>query len=290
VFLKTREVKTVLRVYEAITLGAKELEGVCENPRLESELLLSHALGVDRVWLAIRRDETLKEEELDRFFKYIEKRKARIPYQYIVKKQYFMGLEFYVDERVLIPRPETEILVEEVLKRIKKGDVVLDIGTGSGAIAVSIAKLFPECKVYALDISEEALEVAMYNARNLGVIDNILFLKSDVFSNVPYGLKFDLIISNPPYIKKGEIEFLQEEVKKEPILALDGGEDGLFFFRKIAYSARPFLKKGSKIFFEIGYGQKDEVKGILIENGFKNIQVVKDLAGIDRVVIGEYYG
>jgi len=185
-----------LRVYEAITLGAKELEGVCENPRLESELLLSHALGVDRVWLAIRRDETLKEEELDRFFKYIEKRKARIPYQYIVKKQYFMGLEFYVDERVLIPRPETEILVEEVLKRIKKGDVVLDIGTGSGAIAVSIAKLFPECKVYALDVSEEALEVAMYNARNLGVIDNILFLKSDVFSNVPYGLKFDLIISN----------------------------------------------------------------------------------------------
>ncbi|MGB9779605.1 peptide chain release factor N(5)-glutamine methyltransferase [Caldanaerobacter sp.] len=278
-----------MRVYEAIASGARELEGVCENPRLESELLLSHALGVDRVWLAIKRDETLNEQEIVRFFEYIEKRKARVPYQYIVKKQYFMGLEFYVDERVLIPRPETEILVEEVLKRIKKGDIVLDIGTGSGAIAVSIAKHFPECKVYALDISEEALEVAMYNAKRFGV-GNILFLKSDIFSNVPDSLKFDVIVSNPPYIKRSEIESLQEEVKKEPVLALDGGEDGLFFFREIAYGARPFLKKGSKIFFEIGYDQRDEVKGILLENGFKNIQVAKDLAGIDRVVIGEYYG
>jgi release factor glutamine methyltransferase len=277
-----------LKVYEAIALGAKELESVCPNPRLESELLLSHSLRIDRVKLAIKRDEVLKEEELERFLKYIEKRKSRIPYQYIVKKQHFMGFEFYVDERVLIPRPETEILVEEALKRMKSGDLILDIGTGSGAIAISIAKLFPDCKVYAVDVSEEALEVAKYNAEKLGVAEKIIFIKSDIFSNIPQDVKFDLIVSNPPYIKKAELENLQEEVKKEPILALDGGEDGLFFYKRIIPDCKFYLKKGGRGLFEIGYGQREEVEKIFLENGFDEIEVIKDLAHIDRVIIGRY--
>lgn len=277
-----------LKVYEAINCGAKELKGVCDNPRLEAELLLAHCFKINRTALFLRREEEISKEQLERFLEFINMRKSHIPYQYIVKKQYFMGLEFFVDENVLIPRPETEILVEETLKRLKRGDVVLDIGTGSGAIAVSIAKYFPDCTVYAVDISKKAIEIAKHNAKKQGVLDRIFFIESDLFCNLPPNLKFDFIVSNPPYIKKREIELLQEEVKKEPIVALDGGEDGLFFYKKIIREAPFYIKSGGKIGFEIGYSQKEEVTTLLEESGFKDVEIIKDLAGIDRVIIAEH--
>jgi|Wag4MinimDraft_11_1082651.scaffolds.fasta_scaffold00329_10 release factor glutamine methyltransferase len=277
-----------LKVYEAINCGAKELKGVCDNPRLEAELLLAHCFKINRTALFLRREEEISKEQLERFLEFVNMRKSHIPYQYIVKKQYFMGLEFFVDENVLIPRPETEILVEETLKRLKRGDVVLDIGTGSGAIAVSIAKYFPDCTVYAVDISKKAIEIAKHNAKKQGVLDRIFFIESDLFCNLPPNLKFDFIVSNPPYIKKREIELLQEEVKKEPIVALDGGEDGLFFYKKIIREAPFYIKSGGKIGFEIGYSQKEEVTTLLEESGFKDVEIIKDLAGIDRVIIAEH--
>ncbi len=277
-----------LKVYEAINWGAKELKGVCDNPRLEAELLLAHCFKINRTALFLRREEEISKEQLERFLEFVNMRKSHIPYQYIVKKQYFMGLEFFVDENVLIPRPETEILVEEALKRLKRGDVVLDIGTGSGAIAVSIAKYFPDCTVYAVDISKKAIEIAKHNAKKQGVLDRIFFIESDLFCNLPPNLKFDFIVSNPPYIKKREIELLQEEVKKEPIVALDGGEDGLFFYKKIIREAPFYIKSGGKIGFEIGYSQKEEVTTLLEESGFKDVEIIKDLAGIDRVIIAEH--
>jgi release factor glutamine methyltransferase len=277
-----------LKVYEAINCGAKELKGVCDNPRLEAELLLAHCFKINRTALFLRREEEISKEQLERFLEFVNMRKSHIPYQYIVKKQYFMGLEFFVDENVLIPRPETEILVEEALKRLKRGDVVLDIGTGSGAIAVSIAKYFPDCTVYAVDISKKAIEIAKHNAKKQGVLDRIFFIESDLFCNLPPNLKFDFIVSNPPYIKKREIELLQEEVKKEPIVALDGGEDGLFFYKKIIREAPFYIKSGGKIGFEIGYSQKEEVTTLLEESGFKDVEIIKDLAGIDRVIIAEH--
>jgi release factor glutamine methyltransferase len=277
-----------LKVYEAINWGAKELKGVCDNSRLEAELLLAHCFEINRTALFLRREEEISKEQLERFLEFINMRKSHIPYQYIVKKQYFMGLEFFVDENVLIPRPETEILVEETLKRLKRGDVVLDIGTGSGAIAVSIAKYFPDCTVYAVDISKKAIEIAKHNAKKQGVLDRIFFIESDLFCNLPPNLKFDFIVSNPPYIKTREIELLQEEVKKEPIVALDGGEDGLFFYKKIIREAPFYIKSGGKIGFEIGYSQKEEVTTLLEESGFKDVEIIKDLAGIDRVIIAEH--
>ncbi|WP_409373530.1 peptide chain release factor N(5)-glutamine methyltransferase [Thermoanaerobacter thermocopriae] len=251
-------------------------------------MAFSHCFKINRTALFLRREEEISKEQLERFLEFVNMRKSHIPYQYIVKKQYFMGLEFFVDENVLIPRPETEILVEEALKRLKRGDVVLDIGTGSGAIAVSIAKYFPDCTVYAVDISKKAIEIAKHNAKKQGVLDRIFFIESDLFCNLPPNLKFDFIVSNPPYIKKREIELLQEEVKKEPIVALDGGEDGLFFYKKIIREAPFYIKSGGKIGFEIGYSQKEEVTTLLEESGFKDVEIIKDLAGIDRVIIAEH--
>ncbi|MDI3500679.1 MAG: release factor glutamine methyltransferase [Thermoanaerobacter sp.] len=277
-----------LKIYEAINLGAKELQNICENPKLEAELLLAYCLGMDRINLIIKREDEVEEGELAKFLGLLNMRKSHIPYQHIVKKQHFMGLEFFVDENVLIPRPETEILVEEVLKRLKKGNTLIDIGTGSGAIAVSVVKYFPDCFVYAVDISRKALEVAKYNAKKHNVLDKIVFIESDVFSQVPKNIKFDFIVSNPPYIKRGELETLQEEVKKEPIIALDGGEDGLFFYKKIIEGAPFYLNPEGAICFEMGYDQKEEVTDLLTKGGFKNIEVIKDLSGIDRVVIARY--
>ncbi|AIS51353.1 release factor glutamine methyltransferase PrmC [Thermoanaerobacter kivui] len=277
-----------MKVYEAVNLGAAELKGICANPKFESELLLAYCLGIDRTKLILKKEEKLEGKQLKKFLELLNMRKSRIPYQYIVKKQHFMGLEFFVDENVLIPRPDTETLVEEVLKRLRKGDVIIDIGTGSGAIAISIAKYFKNCTVYAVDISKKALEVAKYNAKMHGVLDKIVFIESDVFSNVSKDLKFDFIVSNPPYIKRSEIETLQKEVKKEPIIALDGGPDGLLFYKKIIKEGPFYINIEGNIVFEIGYGQKEAVTDLLKKNGFEDIEVIKDLSGIDRVIIAKY--
>jgi len=194
-------------------------------------------------------------------------------------------MDFYVDENVLIPRPDTEILVEETIKIAQKMQKpkILDLCTGSGAIAISIAKNVPDAEVYGIDISSKALDVAKKNAKELGA--KVKFVKSNLFNKLEK-MKFDIIVSNPPYIKKSDINYLSDEVKKEPELALDGGYDGLDFYRKITEQAIDFLKLGSYLCFEIGYDQKDEVIDIINSQGhYSKTYSKKDLGGNDRVIV-----
>lgn len=275
-----------MKIFDAVNFGTKYLKAHVSEPRLEAEGLLSFTLEVSKEYLLINRDKEITDDSFNKYMEFLDLRKSGMPYQYIVGKKHFMGLIFNVSPSVLIPRNDTEILVEEVLKRLKSGDTVLDIGTGSGAIAVSIAK-YKDVKVYAVDISDEALEVAKGNACENGVSDKVIFIKSDLFSSIPKDIKFDLIVSNPPYIRSNEINELQEEVKREPKIALDGGEDGLTFYRKIVKDSVNYIKFGGIIAFEVGFDQGWDVKDILVDGGYSDIEVVKDLQGIDRVVLGK---
>ena len=227
-------------------------------------------------------------EEMAKIIAAVEKRLKHIPLAYIFGKTEFYGYDFIVNENVLIPRLDTEILIEKVVEEIKSRDKevsVLDIGTGSGAIAITISKE-TSAKVFAVDISKNALEIAKKNAE----INNadVEFIYSDLFSNIS-NLKLDIIVSNPPYIETNVIETLEDEVKlNEPILALDGGEDGLEFYRRIVNEAPKHLNVRGKLFFEIGYNQGEAVSSLMNEK-FKNVCVIKDYLGNDRIVVGEMY-
>lgn len=229
--------------------------------------------------------EQFSSEETSKIMSAVEKRLKHIPLGYIFGKSYFFGREFKVNENVLIPRLDTEILIEKVCEDIKtrKEKVsVLDIGTGSGAIAITVQKE-TGANVSAVDVSDGAIEIAKHNAKTLEADVNVF--KSDLFENVEG--KFDFIISNPPYIESSVIETLDEEVKSnEPILALDGGEDGLDFYREIVETAQKHLNKGGKLYFEIGYNQAEALKN-LMKDRFKDIKVYKDYGNNDRVVVGE---
>ena len=218
----------------------------------------------------------------------VKKRLMHIPLGYIFSKTNFFGLDFIVTNDVLIPRLDTEILVEKVIDEInsRKGFVsVLDIGTGSGAIAVTIAKE-TDAKVFAVDVSEKALKIANQNAQLNKV--NVEFIKSNLFDKIS-DLKVDIIVSNPPYIETAEIDRLMPEVRdNEPILALDGGESGLEFYEKIIDNSINHLNKNGKLFFEIGYNQGESVSNLMKEK-FKNVCVIKDYLGCDRIVVGEMY-
>ena len=215
------------------------------------------------------------------------------PIQYIMGTTKFCGINFLVDERVLIPRPETEMLVEVAeeffyeRRKTKDERRILDLCTGSGCIAISLTKRLPDCKIVASDISDEALEVARWNADSKDGAGRIKFIKSDLFEYIDG--KFDIIVSNPPYIARYEFYTLQKEVLEEPRIALDGGEDGLDFYRKIVSSAPSYLRPGGHIIFEIGFGQAAEIKDIIEEGrAFKVIEIVKDSSGIDRVLIAKW--
>ncbi|MPN36075.1 Release factor glutamine methyltransferase [bioreactor metagenome] len=200
-----------------------------------------------------------------------------------------MGLDFYVQEGVLIPRPDTEILVEEVIELGKnKGPInILDIGTGSGAITVSLAKYLESAKITSVDISDIALEIGKKNAKSNNVNDRITFIKSDLFTNIDDSMRFDIIVSNPPYIKREVIETLDKQVKDfEPYSALEGGIDGLDFYRAITTQAKKYLNKGGILAYEVGHDQREEVSKLMKSNGYTNIYTRKDLQQIDRVVIG----
>ena len=229
--------------------------------------------------------EQFSTEETSKIMAAVEKRLKHIPLGYIFGKSYFYGREFKVNENVLIPRQDTEILIEKICNDIKSRQdtvSVLDIGTGSGAIAVTIQKE-TNAKVFAVDVSKKALEIAKDNAKQLEA--NVEFIQSDLFEHV--NGKFDFIVSNPPYIETCVIETLDDEVKlNEPILALDGGEDGLDFYRKIVHEAPNYLNKGGKLYFEIGYNQADALIDLMKEK-FKDILVYKDYGNNDRVVVGE---
>lgn len=285
-----------LPVREILKIGEKRLtDAGCSNPKTDSELLFCHLMNIDRSRLVMHWAETLPDDLCNRYFSYLDTRTSGVPLQYITNKQEFMGIEFFVNEKVLIPRQETEILVEAVCDIIKtrpgNRDIkkVLDLCTGSGAIAVSVAALAGGVEVTASDISTEALAVARKNAQAAKV--KVDFLSGDLFApfQKSFGrtVKFDLIISNPPYIRSSVIPTLQVEVKEhEPLLALDGGEDGLDFYRTIIRQAPAHLRKGGIVAFEIGYDQAEGITEIATATGaYQQIGIAKDLAGHDRVAI-----
>ena len=256
-----------------------------ESPKLKSRLLLQYILKKPRQYVIVYDNQEVDKKSQWEYLVNIEKLTKGVPLQHITHRQEFMKMDFYVNENVLIPRPDTEILVEEVINIASKinDPKILDLCTGSGAIAISLSKKFPDAEIVGADISEKALEVAQKNEKNLEA--NVKFIKSNLFDNIPK-TKFDIIVSNPPYIKKEDIQYLSEEVKKEPLIALNGGTDGLSFYRKIANEAIEYLKLGSYLCFEIGYDQKEEVINIIEnEQKYKGTYCKKDLYGNDRVII-----
>lgn len=260
-------------------------------PQLDAEVILSYVLNKDKIYIYINRDMELDEETAREFFKLIERRKNGEPVQYIVGRQEFMSLDFMVAPGVLIPRGDTEVLVEEALKNMHnlKNPTVVDVGCGSGAISVSIAKYKEDARVFALDIMDIPLKITETNAEKNGVLNRLHIIKSDMLKSLDkkFYNSIDVIISNPPYIREDVIPTLMREVKDfEPYTALSGGEDGLFFYREITKQSLNFIKRGGFIAYEIGYDQRDKVMSILEENGFCNITCTKDLAGYDRVVTG----
>lgn len=278
-----------MTIKEIIIRYSKELEEISPTPRLDVETLLQKALGVDRLYILLNLDKDLSEDEEKTFNKFIEERLNNRPIAYIVGNREFMGLDFYVQEGVLIPRPDTEVLVEEVIEIAKdKGQIeILDIGAGSGAITVSLAKYLENAKLTSVDISEIALEIAKKNAISNNVEDRINFVKSDLFSSLNKNQKFDIIVSNPPYIKREVIDTLDKQVKDfEPYNALEGGIDGLDFYRAITTQAKDYLKEGGVLAYEVGHDQSEDVSKLMEMDGYTNIYTRKDLQQIDRVVIG----
>jgi release factor glutamine methyltransferase len=237
----------------------------------------------NRSYFLIHQQDELNQEQELLYKEFIETRGRHIPLQHITQEQEFMGLNFKVNENVLIPRQDTEILVEEVLARLKDNMSVLDMCTGSGCIIISLKNGKNSIKASAADISTKALEVARENARLNDV--EINFVQSNLFENIEG--KFNIIVSNPPYIPTKVIDGLMEEVRvHEPMIALDGMEDGLYFYREIIKNSLKYLNQGGSLCFEIGYDQGEAVSSMMKETGFINIKVIKDLAGLDRVVIG----
>ena len=276
-----------MTIKETLTKGMIMLKGSnIESPKLKARLLLQHILNKPRQHLIVYDNEEVGKKEQWEYFVNIEKMTNGIPLQHITHSQEFMKMDFYVDENVLIPRPDTEILVEEVINIAQKieNPKILDLCTGSGAIAISIAKNVPNATVYAIDISDAALSIARKNAKKLEA--KVKFIKSNLFNKLEK-MKFDIIVSNPPYIPTDVIGGLMPEVAVyEPIQALDGKEDGLHFYRRIVTDALEYLKPEGRLLFEIGHDQGETVPALMREAGYKDVRVVKDLAGNDRVVIG----
>lgn len=269
---------------EAVKRGEEILaEASVADAKNDAWLLLEMVCKIDRSFYYLHMEEDLLEEQVSEYEIALKKRAEHVPLQYIVGETEFMGLKFKVNSSVLIPRQDTETLVEEVLKEVKPGMQVLDLCTGSGCIIISILHNAPGVTGQAIDISKQALNVAKENARLNGV--SVDFEQSDLFHNVVG--TFDVIVSNPPYIPSAEVVKLMPEVGEfEPLEALDGKEDGLYFYREIISSCRDYLKPEGRIFFEIGFDQGEAVSKMLRENGFKKVRVIKDLARNDRVVTG----
>lgn len=257
------------------------------TPKLKARLLLQYVLKKPRQYLIVYDNQKLTEKEEQDYLKYIELLKQGEPIEHITHQKEFMKLNFYVDENVLIPRQDTEVLVEEVMKIAKKNRAkkILDLCTGSGAIAVSLAKYLENIQLTALDISGKALDIAIANAKNNHVQDKITFVESNLFQDLGQE-KYDIIVSNPPYIRRKELETLDREVRREPRLALDGGEDGLDFYREIIDRGYEYLKYGGYICLEIGYDQKEEVMQIIKDKKqYIDTYCKKDLYDNDRVIV-----
>ncbi|EGO89027.2 peptide chain release factor N(5)-glutamine methyltransferase [Clostridium botulinum C] len=257
---------------------------------LDSQLLMQKVLKKDKLFIILNRNLEISLKDQEEFFKLIKLRKDKMPVKYILGECEFMGLNFNVKEGVLIPRADTEVLVEEVIKEIKENGYnnVCDVCCGSGAIGISIGKYIKETIIDCYDISDIAIEVTKNNINKFQLNNKVYVYKSDLLDEAKRQNKmYDVIVSNPPYIKEEVIPTLMKDVKEyEPYIALCGGKDGLYFYNKITKNSVDFLNRGGLLAFEIGYDQGKEVKDILIENRFSNIKVIKDLAGLDRVVMG----
>lgn len=278
--------QTVAEILKSAT--ARLAAGGIENSRLDAEILLAHVLRWRRLNLYIDAEKILPLEKVLRFNELINRRLEKVPVAYLTGIKEFMGLSFVVNENVLIPRPETEILTEFVGEYLRGlgGEVTFaDLGAGSGAISVSILKFVKSARAAAVDISAEALEVAKFNAQKFHVEDRIEFFQGDLFAPLE-GKIFNAIVSNPPYIPTGELETLQTEVKMEPQLALNGGNDGLNFYRRIISDAPRFLADGGLLAVEIGINQASAVKKLFEKANFIDIEILKDLAGIERIITG----
>ena len=277
-------------IAEALREGKQRLQAAGKDA-FDAELLLEKAAGLNRTALFLRGEELLSAEAVARYEGFLAERESGRPTQYILGTWEFMGLPFSVGEGVLIPRGDTEILVETILEKQESLRTILDIGTGSGCIPVSLSHYGKFDSVLAVDISPKALGYAMKNAAANHA--EISFYESDLFSNVPveWKGKLDAIVSNPPYIPKEDIAGLMTEVKDfEPRNALDGGADGLDFYRAIVAESRDWLKQGGWLFFEIGYDQGEALRSLLAEAGYAEIGIRQDLAGLDRVAFGKYTG
>ncbi|MEW6701907.1 MAG: peptide chain release factor N(5)-glutamine methyltransferase [Bacteroidota bacterium] len=281
----------MLAVLESLKLSTEFLEkkGI-ESPRLNAELLLAEILNCKRLDLYLKFDRPLDENEITKYRQWISRRGKFEPLQYIIGKVEFYGLQFKVTPDVLIPRQETEILVEETIKfcKEKSGLKILDIGTGSGNIPISLSKNLSDVEIVAIDVSEKAIQVANENAELNEVKPKIQFIVYDI-NNFSAGAElFDVVVSNPPYVSAKEYPNLQNEIiQYEPDIAVTDLNDGLHFYKVIAERSKLFLKKGGKIFLEIGQGQMEDVAQILSENNFVNIQLTKDFQQVDRVIAGE---
>lgn len=277
--------KVEYRLKGLLADGAKMLaQAGIDEAELDARYILEYITGLNSAQYFINSEDIIEKDKAEEFFRLIERRSKRIPLSYVIGTRDFFGLTFKVDENVLIPEQETELLVEEVIKH-SEGKSVLDMCTGSGCIAISIALFGKPSKVAASDISEKALEVARENAKSIKA-GEISFIQGDMFENVTD--KFDIIVSNPPYIETGEIDELMPEVRDYiPRLALDGDIDGLKFYRIISKEAVKKLNKNGRIFYEIGYNQSRAVASILFENGFTDITVIKDYSGLDRIVMAK---
>ena len=268
-----------------LTDGAKMLtQAGIDEAELDARYILEYITGLNSAQYFIHSEDIIEKNKAEEFFRLIERRSKRIPLSYVIGTRDFFGLTFKVDENVLIPEQETELLVEEVIKH-SEGKSVLDMCTGSGCIAISIALFGKPSKVAASDISEKALKVARENAKSLKA-GEISFIQGDMFENVTD--KFDIIVSNPPYIETKVIDELMPEVRDYiPRLALDGDIDGLKFYRIISKEAVKKLNKNGRIFYEIGYNQSRAVASILLENGFTDVKIMKDYSGLDRIVMAK---
>ena len=277
----------MITIKKAIEKAAIMLKGSqIETPKLKARLLMQHVLKKPRQYIIIYDNSIISKKQEETYFKNIEKIRNGTPLQYITHSQEFMKMNFFVNENVLIPRVDTECVVEEAIKiaNMTNAKKILDLCTGSGVIAISLAKYIYGSEITAIDISDKALEVAKRNAKSNEVENQIKFIKSNLYENLP-NEKYDIIISNPPYVKREVIKTLDKEVRKEPKLALDGGYDGLDFYRKIIPNAYQYLKHQGHICLEIGFDQKADVLEIIKDNGnFVKAYCKKDLYDNDRVI------
>lgn len=276
-----------MNLKEILKYGKEELiKNNIEDASIIAKELAEHIFKITRAQMIANNDMEFSKDQTDNYINSIKKISTGIPIQYITNNQEFMNLNFYVDENVLIPQPDTETLFEEVINEYKeKKCEILDLCTGSGAIAISLAKYINESNIVASDISMKALQIAKLNAEKNLVRKKIEFIESDMFNKI-YKDDFDIIVSNPPYIKTKVIEELDKQVKNEPYIALDGGADGLKFYKIIIENAYKYIKNEGKVFLEIGYDQKNELINLFKENNhYENIYSKKDLGGNDRIIV-----